>query len=61
MRRSTPRVLGSKPENRRSVHSRVTAPAVELLLFAGCRPSQVLNLQWDRADFDVCPRVGVAN
>jgi integrase len=40
-----------KPENRRTLYSRVTTAAVELLLFTGCRLSEVLNLRWDQVDF----------
>ncbi|MGZ5095976.1 MAG: tyrosine-type recombinase/integrase [Burkholderiales bacterium] len=38
------------PENRRSVYTRVTTAAIELLLYTGCRLSEVLNLEWDRVD-----------
>jgi integrase len=41
----------AKPENRRTLYSRVTTAAVELLLFTGCRLSEVLNLRWDQVDF----------
>jgi integrase len=41
-----------KPENRRTLYSRVTTAAVELLLFTGCRLSEVLNLRWDQVDFE---------
>jgi len=39
-----------KPEKRRTLYSRVTTAAIELLLFTGCRLSEVLNLRWDRVD-----------
>jgi integrase len=42
----------AKPENRRTLYSRVTTAAVELLLFTGCRLSEVLNLRWDQVDFE---------
>ncbi len=42
----------AKPENRRTLYSRVTTAAIELLLFTGCRLSEVLNLPWDQVDFD---------
>ena len=42
----------AKPENRRTLYARVTTAAVELLLFTGCRLSEVLNLRWDQVDFD---------
>jgi integrase len=41
-----------KPENRRTLYSPVTTAAVELLLFTGCRLSEVLNLAWEQVDFD---------
>ena len=41
-----------KVENRRTVYSRVTTAAIQLLLFTGCRLSEVLNLEWKRANFD---------
>jgi integrase len=40
-----------KPENRRTLFPRVTTAAIELLLFTGCRLSEVLNLRWDQVDF----------
>jgi integrase len=40
----------AKPENRRSVYPRVTTAAIELLLYTGCRLSEVLNLEWSRVD-----------
>lgn len=42
----------AKPENRRTRYPRVTTAAVELLLYTGCRLSEVLNLRWDQIDFD---------
>lgn len=36
----------------RTVYRRVTTAAIELLLFTGCRLSEVLNLQWQHVDFD---------
>jgi integrase len=42
----------AKPENRRTLFSRVTTAAIELLLFTGCRLSEVLNLRWDQIDFE---------
>lgn len=50
-RRSTSKHL-AKPENRRTLYSRVTTAAVELLLFTGCRLSEVLNLRWDQVDLE---------
>jgi integrase len=41
-----------KPENQRTLYPRVTTAAIELLLFTGCRLSEVLNLRWDQIDFD---------
>jgi len=41
-----------KPQNRRTLYSRVTTAAIELLLFTGCRLSEVLNLQWEQVDFE---------
>ena len=41
-----------KVENRRTVYSCVTTAAIQLLLFTGCRLSEVLNLEWKRANFD---------
>jgi Phage integrase family len=40
----------AKPENRRTVYSRVATAAIELLLFTGCRLSEVLTLRWDQVD-----------
>ncbi len=42
-----------KPENRRTLYSRVTTAAIELLLYTGCRLSEVLNLRWDQVDFEL--------
>ncbi len=36
----------------RTLHRRVTTAAIELLLFTGCRLSEVLHLQWQHVDFD---------
>jgi integrase len=43
----------AKIENRRTVVPRVTTAAIELLLYTGCRLSEVLNLRWDQVDFDI--------
>jgi integrase len=40
------------PENRRTLYARVTTAAVELLLYTGCRLSEVLNLRWEQVNFD---------
>ncbi|WP_316188936.1 MULTISPECIES: site-specific integrase [unclassified Bradyrhizobium] len=40
----------AKPENQRAVYPRVTTAAIELLLYTGCRLSEVLNLEWSRVD-----------
>ena len=50
-RRPTSKHL-AKPENRRTLYSRITTAAIELLLFTGCRLSEVLNLRWDQVDFE---------
>jgi integrase len=42
----------AKVENRRTVYPRVTTAAIELLLYTGCRLSEVLNLRWDQVDFE---------
>ncbi|WP_040622728.1 tyrosine-type recombinase/integrase, partial [Rhodovulum sp. PH10] len=42
----------AKEENRRTLLARVTTAAVELLLFTGCRLSEVLNLRWAQVDLD---------
>ena len=34
-----------------TLYRRVTTAAVELLLFTGCRLSEILNLKWDQIDF----------
>lgn len=39
-------------EHRFVVYSRVTTAVVELLLYTGCRLSEVLTLRWDQVDFD---------
>lgn len=41
-----------KAENRRTVYSRVTTAAIQLLLLTGCRLSEVLNLEWKRINYD---------
>jgi integrase len=41
-----------KVENRRTVYSRVTTAAIQLLLLTGCRLSEVLNLEWERINYD---------
>jgi integrase len=40
-----------RPEARRTLYRRVITATIELLLFTGCRLSEVLNLQWERVDF----------
>ncbi len=35
-----------------TLYRRVTTAAIELLLYTGCRLSEVLNLQWEHVDFD---------
>jgi len=42
----------AKPENRRTLYARVTTAAIELLLYTGCRLSEVLNLRWEQVDFE---------
>jgi integrase len=42
----------AKPENRRTLYSRITTAAIELLLYTGCRLSEVLNLPKDHVDFE---------
>jgi integrase len=42
----------SGAENHRTVYKRVTTAGIELLLFTGCRLSEILNLRWDQVDFD---------
>ena len=42
----------AKVENRRTVYPRATTAAIELLLYTGCRLSEVLNLRWDHVDFE---------
>lgn len=39
-------------EHRFTVYSRVTTAVVELLLYTGCRLSEVLTLRWDHVDFN---------
>ncbi|WMT73934.1 site-specific integrase [Bradyrhizobium sp. Ash2021] len=38
--------------HRRTVYPRVTTATVELLLYTGCRLSEVLNLRWEHIDLD---------
>jgi integrase len=42
----------TKPEMRRTLYKRVTTAVIELLLFTGCRLSEVLNLRWEHVDFN---------
>lgn len=42
----------AKPENQRTLYKRVTTAAIELLLFTGCRLSEVLTMRWSQVDFD---------
>jgi integrase len=42
----------AKPENRHTLYSPTTTAAVKLLLFTGCRLSEMLNLRWDQVDFE---------
>jgi integrase len=42
----------AKPENRRTLYPRVITAAVELLLYTGCRLSEVLNLRWEQVDIE---------
>ena len=42
----------TKPEDRRTLYRRATTAAIELLLFTGCRLSEVLNLRWEHVDFN---------
>jgi integrase len=41
-----------KAEGRRTLYRRITTAAIELLLFTGCRLSEVLNLRWEHVDFN---------
>jgi integrase len=41
----------AKAENRRTLFARVTTAGIELLLYTGCRLSEVLNLRKDQLDF----------
>ena len=50
-RRPTSKHL-AKPENRHTLYSRVATAVIELLLFTGCRLSEVLNLRWDQVDLE---------
>ena len=38
-------------QHRFTVYSRITTAVVELLLYTGCRLSEILNLRWDQIDF----------
>lgn len=40
----------AKPDNRRTRYARVTTAAIELLLFTGCRLSEILGLKWSDVD-----------
>jgi integrase len=42
----------AKPHNRRTIVPRVTGAAIELLLYTGCRLSEVLGMRWSQVDFD---------
>jgi integrase len=35
-----------------TLYRRVTTAAIELLLFTGCRLSEVLNMRWELVDFE---------
>ena len=41
-----------RSENRRTAYPRVITAAIELLLYTGCRLSEVLNLQWEQVDLE---------
>lgn len=41
-----------RPEKRRVIYSRSTTAAIELLLYTGCRLSEVLTLRWSAIDLD---------
>ena len=41
-----------KPENRPTPYPRVITAAIELLLYTGCRLSEVLNLKWEQVDLE---------
>jgi integrase len=43
----------AKNDGHRRLFRRVTTAAIELLLFTGCRLSEVLNLRWEQVDFAV--------
>ncbi len=43
----------AKNDGHRRLYRRVTTAAIELLLFTGCRLSEVLNLRWEQVDFAV--------
>jgi len=43
----------AKPDGHRTLYRRVTTAAIELLLFTGCRLSEVVNLRWEQVDFAV--------
>jgi integrase len=38
----------------RTLYRRVVTGAIELLLYTGCRLSEVLNLRWEQVDFGAC-------
>ncbi len=40
------------PEHRRTIYPRVVTASIELLLYAGCRLSEVLFLRWAHVDFE---------
>jgi integrase len=44
--------LSWKAGTGRTLFTRIKTAAIELLLFTGCRLSEVLNLCWDQVDFD---------
>jgi len=44
--------LRSNESGRRALYKHTTAAAIELLLFTGCRLSEVLTLRWEQVDFD---------
>ncbi len=41
-----------RPESRRTLYKRTTTAAIELLLYTGCRLSEILNLRWAQIDFE---------
>jgi integrase len=42
----------AQKNGRRTLYRRITTAAIELLLFTGCRLSEVLNLRWDQINFE---------